>query len=114
MRAKTTNTTKNRHKKVLKEAKGMRAPRSNSYRRAKEATMKAGVNAYRDRKRKKREFRNLWNIRINAGARENDLSYSKLINLLKKANVELDRKILAGLASEKPEVFKRVVEELKK
>lgn len=114
MRAKTTNTTKNRHKKVLKEAKGMRSPRSNSYKRAKEATMKAGSNAYKDRKRKKRDFRSLWNIRINAGARENGVSYSKLIDLFKKANVELDRKVLAVLASEKPEVFQKVVEEVKK
>ncbi len=114
MRAKTTNTTRKRHKKVLLEAKGMRSPQSSGYRRAKEATMKSGINAYKDRKRKKREFRNLWNIRINAGVRESGLSYSKLMDLIKKANIELDRKILSNLSSEKPEVFKKIVEEVKK
>lgn len=114
MRAKTTNTTRKRHKKVLSEAKGMRDMRSKSYRRAKEATLKSGANAYKDRKRKKRDFRSLWNIRINAGSRENGLSYSKLIDLLKKNKIDLDRKILANLASEKPNVFKKIVEEVKK
>ena len=114
MRAKTSNTTRKRHKKVLAETKGMRDMRSKSIRRAKEATLKAGANAYKDRKRKKRDFRSLWNIRINAAARGNGLSYSRFISLLKKNNITLDRKILADLASEKPNIFTNIAKEIKK
>src|SRR6478609_10194631 len=87
-----------RHKKILKQAKGYYGARSRVYRVAKQAVIKAGQYAYRDRRQKKRQFRALWIIRINAQARECGLSYSRLINGLKKANIELDRKILADMA----------------
>ena len=89
---------KKRHKKVLKQAKGYRGARSRTYKVAKQAVMRAGQYAYRDRRQKKRVFRSLWIVRINAAARENGISYSKLIAGLKKANIELDRKTLADLA----------------
>lgn len=114
MRVKTGNVTRKRHKKLLSETKGMRDMRSKSVRRAKEATLKSGSNAYRDRRKKKRDFRNLWNIRINAAARENGTTYSRLIAGLKKNKIELDRKILALFATEQPKVFKKIVEEAKK
>lgn len=114
MRAKTGSTTRKRHKKILSETKGMRDMRGKSVRRSKEALLKAGSNAYKDRRRKKRDFRGLWNIRINAAARENGLTYAKLIDGLKKKEIVIDRKILAQLAVEKPEVFKKVVEAVRK
>ena len=80
--------TKKRHKKVLKQAKGYRGARSRTYKVAKQAVMRAGQYAYRDRRQKKRVFRSLWIVRINAAARENGISYSKLIAGLKKANIE--------------------------
>ena len=89
---------KARKKKFLKAAKGYVGGRSKLYRTARQAVEKGWQYAYRDRKNKKREFRRLWIIRINAAARLNDLSYSKLINGLKNANVEIDRKVLANLA----------------
>jgi len=87
-----------RHKKVLDLAKGYRGRRKNVYRVAKQAVMKAGQYAYRDRRQKKRQFRALWIARINAGAREYGLTYSRFINGLKKSAVEVDRKVLADLA----------------
>ncbi len=87
-----------RHKKVLNAAKGYRGRRKNVYRIAKEAVMKAGQYAYRDRRQRKRQFRTLWIARINAGARECGLTYSRFMNGLKKAAVEVDRKVLADLA----------------
>ncbi len=87
-----------RHKKVLNAAKGFRGRRKNVYRIAKEAVMKAGQYAYRDRRQRKRQFRTLWIARINAGARECGLTYSRFMNGLKKASVEVDRKVLADLA----------------
>jgi large subunit ribosomal protein L20 len=87
-----------RHKKILEEAKGYYGARSKVYRVAKQAVIKAGQYAYRDRRQKKRQFRALWIARINAGARENGLSYSRLIDGLKKATIEVDRKVLADLA----------------
>ena len=86
--------SKKRHKKILKQAKGYRGARSRTYKVAKQAVMRAGQYAYRDRRQKKRVFRSLWIVRINAAARENDISYSKLIAGLKKANIELDRNYL--------------------
>ena len=86
-----------RHKKVLKQAKGYRGARSRTYKVAKQAVMRAGQYAYRDRRVKKRTFRSLWIVRINAAARENGLTYSKLIAGLKKANIDLDRKVLASI-----------------
>src|SRR5690554_5369492 len=87
-----------RHKKILKQAKGYYGARSRVFRVAKQAIIKAGQYAYRDRRQRKRQFRQLWIARINAGARVNGLSYSKFINGLKKASIEIDRKILADLA----------------
>ncbi len=87
-----------RHKKVLDKAKGYRGARSRVFRVAKQAVTKAGQYAYRDRKQRKRQFRTLWIARINAAARENGLSYSVFMNGLKKAGIEVDRKVLADIA----------------
>tara|TARA_Y100000748_G_scaffold274241_1_gene249204 strand:+ start:203 stop:562 length:360 start_codon:yes stop_codon:yes gene_type:complete len=104
---------KARHKKVLKQAKGYRGARSRTYKVAKQAVMRAGQYAYRDRRVKKRVFRSLWIIRINAAARENGLTYSKLIAGLKKASIDLDRKTLASIAVNDKEAFSKIVEEAK-
>jgi large subunit ribosomal protein L20 len=114
MRVKTGNVTRKRHKKILATTKGMRDMRSKSIKRAKEASLKAGANAYKDRRRKKRDFRGLWNIRIGAAAKLNGTSYSKLIGDLKKENILLDRKVLAKLASDYPNVFTKIIKGLKK
>ena len=97
-RVKRGVTAHARHKKILDQAKGYYGARSKVFRVAKQAVIKAGQYAYRDRRQKKREFRALWIARINAGARENGLSYSRLINGLKLATIEIDRKVLADLA----------------
>ena len=97
-RVKRGVTARARHKKVLDAAKGYRGRRKNVYRIAKEAVMKAGQYAYRDRRQRKRQFRALWIVRINAGARELGMNYSALMNGLKKAAIEVDRKVLADLA----------------
>jgi large subunit ribosomal protein L20 len=97
-RVKRGVTARARHKKVLDQAKGYRGRRHSVYRIAKEAVMKAGQYAYRDRRQKKRQFRALWIVRINAAAREVGLTYSKLINGLNKASIQIDRKVLADLA----------------
>lgn len=97
-RVKRGVTARARHKKVLKQAKGYREARSRVYRVAKQAITKAGQYAYRDRRVKKREFRGLWIIRINAAARECGLSYSRLMNGLRKAAIAIDRKVLADIA----------------
>ena len=97
-RVKRGVTAHARHKKVLDKAKGYYGARSKIYRVAKQAVIKAGQYAYRDRRQRKRQFRTLWIARINAAARENGLSYSRLIDGLNKANVEVDRKVLADLA----------------
>ena len=104
---------KARHKKVLKQAKGFRGSRSRTYKVAKQAVMRAGQYAYRDRRVKKRVFRSLWIVRINAAARENGLTYSKLIAGLKKASIELDRKTLANIAVNDKEAFSKIAEEAK-
>lgn len=102
-----------RHKKILDQAKGYYGARSRVYRVAKQAVIKAGQYAYRDRRNRKRQFRALWIARINAGARSNGLSYSRLIAGLKKANVEIDRKVLADLAMNERQAFGVVVEKAK-
>jgi len=102
-----------RHKKVLKQAKGYYGARSKIYRVAKQAVIKAGQYAYRDRRQKKRQFRALWIARINAGARMNGLTYSRMINGLKKANVEIDRKVLADLAIFDKPAFTALAEQAK-
>ena len=97
-RVKRGVTAHARHKKVIDAAKGYRGRRKNVFRVAKQAVMKAGQYAYRDRRVRKREFRALWIARINAAARENGMSYSTFMNGLKKAAIEVDRKVLADLA----------------
>lgn len=98
---------------MLKHAKGFLLGRKSKYRLAKQALMKAWTYAYRDRKNKKRNFRQLWQIKIGAACRENGLSYNKFINLLRKKGICLDRKILATLAAEKPSLFKKIIEKAK-
>ncbi len=102
-----------KHKKVLKKAKGYYGARSRVYRVAKQAVIKAGQYAYRDRRQKKRQFRALWIVRINAAARECGLSYSRLINGLSKAEIEVDRKILAELAVDDKASFAALAEKAK-
>lgn len=102
-----------RHKKVIKQAKGYSGRRKNVYRVAVQAVTKAGQYAYRDRRQKKRVFRALWIARINAGARECGLSYSKLIDGLKKAAIEIDRKVLADLAMNDNAAFAAITEQAK-
>lgn len=99
-----------RHKKVMKMAKGYRGGRRRLYRSAREGVDRALCFAFRDRKVRKREFRNLWIVRINAAVRPLGLSYSRFINQLDKANIKLDRKVLADLAVYYPEDFSRIVE----
>lgn len=110
-RVKRGVTAKARHKKILSQAKGYYGARSRTYRVAKQAVIKAGQYAYRDRRQKKRQFRALWIVRINAGARACGLSYSQLMNGLKKAAIELDRKVLADLAVHDKASFAQVVEQ---
>jgi len=112
-RVKRGVTARARHKKVLALAKGYRGRRKNVYRIAKQAVMKAGQYAYRDRRQRKRQFRQLWIARINAGARENGLSYSKFMNGLKRAAIEIDRKVLADLAVFDKAAFAQLVEKAK-
>ena len=110
MRVKRGMAAHRRHKKYLRLAKGFRGGRSVLYRTAREAVERSLVYAYRDRKVRKREFRKLWILRINAGARENGLSYSRFLSGLKKAGVALDRKVLADLAVHAKDDFARIVD----
>ena len=112
-RVKRGVTARARHKKVLALAKGYRGRRKNVYRVAKQAVMKAGQYAYRDRRQRKRQFRRLWIARINAAARQYGLSYSKFMNGLKKAAVEIDRKVLADIAVFDNNIFAQLVEKAK-
>ena len=112
-RVKRGVTARARHKKILKKAKGYYGARSRIYRVAKQAVIKAGQYAYRDRRVKKREFRALWIQRINAGARTHGLSYSRFINGLNKAGIELDRKVLADLAIHDKAAFGSLAEQAK-
>jgi large subunit ribosomal protein L20 len=102
-----------KHKKVLKLAKGYRGARSRVFRVAKQAVIKAAQYAYRDRRQKKRQFRSLWIVRINAMVRQHDLSYSVFINGLKLANIECDRKVLAQIAVEDPTAFALIIDKVK-
>jgi large subunit ribosomal protein L20 len=102
-----------RHKKVLKKAKGYYGARSRVYRVAKQAVIKAAQYAYRDRRAKKRTFRSLWVVRINAAARAYGLSYSRLMDGLKKANIELDRKMLSEIAIHDAAAFAKIAEQAK-
>ena len=112
-RVKRGVTAHARHKKVLSKAKGFRGRRGNVYRIAKQAVMRAGQYAYRDRRQKKRDFRALWIVRINAAAREFGMTYSTLINGLKKASVEVDRKVLADIAVFDKQAFERIASQAK-
>ncbi len=102
-----------RHKKVMKKAKGYYGARSRVYRVAKQAVIKAGQYAYRDRRQRKRQMRSLWIVRINAAARQFDLSYSRMIDGMKKAGIEVDRKVLADLAVRDPRAFGAIAEQAK-
>lgn len=113
MRAVNGTIHKNRRKKILKTTKGFKAGRRRLYRTAKDAVMKSGMWAYRDRKAKKRDFRKIWIVRINAACREEGISYSKFMNGLKKANITLDRKNLSEIAINKPLVFKEIINQVK-
>ncbi len=112
-RVKRGVTAHARHKKILKKAKGYRGARSRVLRVAKQAVTKAGQYAYRDRRQKKRQFRALWIVRINAAARINGLSYSRFMNGLKKASIEVDRKVLADLAVRDAAAFAAIAEKAK-
>lgn len=102
-----------RRKNLLKHVKGFRWGRKSKYRLAKDALKHALSHAYKDRKRKKREFRNLWQIKINAAARERGLTYSQFISKLKAAKIEIDRKVLSQLAEKNPKVFDKIIEKMK-
>ncbi|PID46265.1 MAG: 50S ribosomal protein L20 [Proteobacteria bacterium] len=112
-RVKRGVTARAKHKKVLKKAKGYYGARSRVYRVANQAVTKAGQYAYRDRRQKKRQFRRLWIVRINAAARMFDLSYSRLMDGIHKAGIEVDRKMLADLAVHDIDAFGKVVEQAK-
>jgi len=102
-----------RHRKIVKAAKGYRGLRNCTFKQAKNAVMKAGINAYRDRRLKKRTFRRLWITRINAACRANGMAYSRFINALLKANIQIDRKMLAELAVNNETAFKAILEKVK-
>jgi large subunit ribosomal protein L20 len=112
-RAKGGVLTAKKRKKVLKYTKGFRWDRKTKKRAATEALLHAWTHAFKGRKQKKRDYRTLWNVKINAAARENGVKYSVLINKLKKANVKLNRKILAELAQNNPETFAKVIAKVK-
>ncbi|MDO5057882.1 MAG: 50S ribosomal protein L20 [Lautropia sp.] len=112
-RVKRGVTARARHKKVIDQAKGYRGRRGNVYRVAKEAVMRAGQYAYRDRRNRKRVFRALWITRINAAARDHGLTYSVFMNGLLKANIGLDRKVLAEMAVNDKPAFSAIVEQVK-
>ena len=112
-RVKRGVTARASHKKVLKAAKGYYGARSRVFRVAKQAVIKAGQYAYRDRRQKKRVFRALWIARINAGARLNGMSYSQFMGKVKANHIDLNRKVLADLAMNHPEAFKAIVDKIK-
>ncbi len=114
VRVRTGPTRRRRHKKIIKMAKGYRMTRHKLIKRAEEAVLRAGQHAYIGRKLRKRDMRRLWIQRINAALTPYEISYSQFINGLKKAKIELDRKILADLAVSDPETFKSVVDKVKK
>ena len=105
--------TKKRHKNLLKQAKGYRWGRKNLFRKAKEAVIKAGKYAHRDRRAKKRDFRSLWIVRLNNALRLHGLTYATFIDMEKKKGITLDRKVLSEMAVENPEVFAKFVEKVK-
>ena len=112
-RVKRGKTAHKRRKNILKQTKGFRWGRKSKYRLAKDALYHAWEYAYRDRRTKKREFRKLWQTQINAACRKSGISYSRFIANLKKNKIELDRKILSGLAKNHPQIFEKIVEKIK-
>src|SRR5512145_1335796 len=112
-RVKRGVTARSRHKKILDQAKGYRGRRKSVYRIAKEAVMKAGQYAYRDRRNRKRDFRALWIARINAAARDLGMTYSSFMNDLRKAAIDVDRKVLADLAVHDRAAFNKIAEQAK-
>lgn len=113
MRVKRGVTRHRKHKKLFKQAKGFYGQRKNIYRRAKEALLKAGQFAYRDRRAKKRDFRRSWILTINAACREHNMKYSEFIHSLNKAKIQIDRKILADLAVNDPKAFSEIIKKVK-
>ena len=113
VRVKRGTTANKRRKNLLKHAKGFMWSRKSKYKAAKEALMHAWSYAYRDRRTKKRDFRGLWQIQINAACREHGMSYNKFIAGLKKHNIDLDRKVLSEMARTQPEIFKQIIEKAK-
>lgn len=113
MRVKTGVVRRRRHKKILKLARGFYSGRRKHFRKAKEQLERSMCYAFRDRKQKKRDFRKLWIVRINAACRFHGMSYSRFMCALKKANIELDRKILADMAYSNPEAFAHLVEQVR-
>ena len=112
-RVKRAVQARKHRKNIIKHAKGFRQARSTKFKAAKDALRHAWTYAYRDRKNKKRTFRNLWNLQINALARQNGITYSRFIEALKKHKIEIDRKVLSELANDYPEIFVKIVEEVK-
>ena len=112
-RVKNGVTAKAKHKKILKKAKGYYGARSKLFKTAKQAVIKAGQYAYRDRRQRKRQFRALWIARINAASRTQGLSYSNLINGMNKANINIDRKVLADIAVNDPQAFQAIAQQAK-
>ena len=113
-RVKRSKSAHKRRKNVLKQTKGFRWGRKSKYKAAKEALLHAGNYAFRDRKAKKRSFRQLWQTQISAFVKKHGLSYSKLVHLLKEKKIELDRKMLAELAKNQPKIFEKIIETVKK
>jgi large subunit ribosomal protein L20 len=113
VRVKGGKTSLKRRRHLLKYTRGFKYGRQAKYRAAKQAVYRAWMHAYKDRRRKKREFRNLWQIQINAACRERGISYSRFIDGLKKNKIELDRKILAQLAQNQSQIFDKIVEKAK-
>lgn len=114
VRVKKGKTAHKHRKHLLKHAKGFKYGRKSKYKLAKDALRHAWTFSYRDRKVKKRDFRQLWQLQINAACRKSEINYSRFINGLKKKNIEIDRKILAQLIEKHPDIFIKIVEEVKK
>lgn len=112
-RVKRGVSKRKRRKNIIKQAKGFKWGRKAKFRLAKDALKHAWTYAYRDRRAKKREFRQLWNIKINAACRKNGISYSRFINAMKRNDIIIDRKILSQLAEFHPDIFKKIIEETK-
>lgn len=112
-RVKRGTQTRKKHKKLFSQTKGYKHGRKNVYRQAKQAMLKAKTNEYRDRRTKKRDFRRIWIVRINAACRDNGIKYSEFIKKLHDKKIDLDRKVLADLAVNNPEEFKKVVDKVK-